>query len=543
MENYRIRPILIVLLLMAGILMGLYINKGVGKSQVSLEGGSKFDEVMWYVGNDYVDKPDAQKLQDEAIASMMEKLDPHSAYISLDEFNEVNDPLLGSFDGIGVQFRLEKDTIAVVSVIKGGPSEKVGILAGDRIVYVDDTLVASKKLTNEDVMRKLKGSKNTKVRVRVLRHGVEGLLDFTITRAAIPTYSVDIAYMLNESVGYLKLSKFSATTADEFKKGIRDLKAQGMQQLVFDLRGNTGGYLSAAVNIVDEFLPKGSLIVYTEGRNRPRQYMKAQRRGMLEDIPVAVLIDGESASASEIVAGALQDNDRGTIIGRRSFGKGLVQEQIMLSDNSAIRLTVARYYTPIGRCIQKPFDGDIEKYLLESLERYENGELFHPDSIHFADSLKFTTPKGKTVYGGGGIMPDIYVPLVDDSMEYYFNRIVNKGLVYQYAFDYTDKHRKQLQQYKTVKAFDQSFAVSDAMFEALVKMAEEKGIKGTEEQLQVARRKANTLLKAYIARNLFDDEGFYPIYAPMDEDLQRAMDFFIFAPTNSDDHADSALPS
>ena len=524
MENNRIRPIWTALLLMAGILMGFYINKGVNRRQVNVEGGSKFDEVMWYVGNDYVDVPEEDKLQDDAIAAMMEKLDPHSAYISLKEFNEVNDPLLGSFDGIGVQFRLEKDTIAIVSVIKGGPSEKVGILAGDRIIYVDDTLVAGKKLTNEDVMRKLKGPKGTKVDVRVLRRDVEGLLDFTITRAAIPTYSVDIAYMLDDSIGYLKLSKFSATTVKEFKQGIGDLRSQGMEKLIFDLRGNTGGYLAAAVDIADEFLPKGSLIVYTEGRNRPRQYMKARRRGMLEDIPVVVLIDGESASASEIVAGALQDNDRGTIIGRRSFGKGLVQEQIMLSDNSAIRLTVARYYTPTGRCIQKPFDGDHEKYLLESFERYENGELFSEDSIHFADSLKFTTPKGKTVYGGGGIMPDIYVPLVDDSTEYYFNRIVNKGLLYQYAFDYTDKHRQQLQRYKTVEAFDKGFAVTDAMFDALVKQAGEKGIKGTEEQRQVARREADILLKAYIARDLFDDEGFYPIYAPMDEVLQRAME-------------------
>ena len=525
MENNKIRPFWVAIILLSGILVGLYINKGViDNPQVNVEGGSKFDEVMWYVGNDYVEVPNTQKLQDKAIAAMMEELDPHSAYVSLDEFNEINDPLLGSFDGIGVQFRLEKDTIAIVNVIKGGPSEKVGILAGDRIIYVDDTLVASKKLTNEDVMRKLKGPKNTKVRVRVLRRGVEGLLDYTITRAAIPTYSVDIAYMLDEVTGYLKLSKFSATTVGEFKNGIKDLKAQGMKQLIFDLRGNTGGYLQAAVDIADEFLPKGSLIVYTEGRNRPRQYMKASHHGKLEGIPVVVLIDGESASASEIVAGALQDNDRGTIIGRRSFGKGLVQEQIMLSDQSAIRLTVARYYTPTGRCIQKPYDEDHEKYLLESYERYENGELFHPDSIHFADSLKFTTPKGKTVYGGGGIMPDIYVPLVDDSTQYYFNRIVNKGLLYQYAFEYTDKHRAQLQHYKTVKSFDQSFAVSDAMFEALVKLAEEKGIKGTEEQMQVARREANILLKAYIARNLFDDEGFYPIYAPMDEVLQRALE-------------------
>ena len=523
MDNNKTRPIWTALLLMTGILMGLLINKGAKRNAPLVEGGSKFDEVMWYVGNDYVETPDAQKLQDEAIAAMMEELDPHSAYITLDEFNEVNDPLLGSFDGIGVQFRLEKDTIAIVNVIKGGPSEKVGILAGDRILYVDDTLVASKKLTNEDVMRKLKGPKGTKVRVKVLRRGVDGLLDYTITRDAIPTYSVDIAYMLDEQIGYLKLSKFSATTVSEFKKAVADLNAQGMKQMVFDLRGNTGGYLNAAVEIADEFLPKGSLIVYTEGRNRPRNYMKARRRGMLEDIPVVVLIDGESASASEIVAGALQDNDRGTIIGRRSFGKGLVQEQIMLSDQSALRLTVARYYTPTGRCIQKPYSGNKEEYLLESYDRYENGELFHPDSIHFADSLKYTTPKGKTVYGGGGIMPDIYVPLVDDSTEYYFNRIVNLGLLYQYAFDYTDRHRQQLKQYQTVAAFDQRFAVTDAMFDEMVRLADERGIVGTEEQRQVARREANTLLKAYIARNLFDDEGFYPIYAPMDEILHRAL--------------------
>ena len=523
MEN-RIRPLWVIILLMSGIIIGLYTNKGAHTKKVEVEGGSKFDEVMWYVGNDYVEEPNAQEIQDEAIAAMMEKLDPHSAYVPLEEFNEVNDPLLGSFDGIGVQFRLERDTIAIVSVIKGGPSEKVGLMDGDRIIYVDDTLVASKKLKNEDVMRKLKGPKGTKVRVRVLRRGVEGLLDYTITRDAIPTYSVDIAYMLDDEIGYLKLSKFSATTVSEFKKGIGELDSQGMKKLIFDLRGNTGGYLSAAVDIADEFLPRGSLIVYTEGRNRPRNYMKARRHGQLEDIPVVVLIDGESASASEIVAGALQDNDRGTIIGRRSFGKGLVQEQIMLSDQSAIRLTVARYYTPTGRCIQKPYGDSHEDYLLESYERYENGELFHPDSIHFADSLKFTTPKGKTVYGGGGIMPDIYVPLVDDSTEYYFNRIVNLGLLYQYAFDYTDKHRAQLKGYKTVEAFDRSFKVTDAMFDALVRLADEKGIVGTEEQRQAARRETDILLKAYIARNLFDDEGFYPIYAPMDEILQRAIE-------------------
>ena len=523
MEN-RIRPVWIAIILLSGILIGLNINKDRTSRKVHVEGGSKFDEVMWYVNKQYVDTIDSQQLEDEAIAAMIEELDPHSIYISQDEFNTVNDPLLGSFEGIGVQFRIENDTIAIVNVIKGGPSEKVGIMAGDRIVKINDSLVASSKLQNEDVMRLLKGPKGTKVKTGVYRRGVEGLMDFTITRDVIPTYSVDIAYMLDNEIGFLKLSKFSATTYDEFKHGIRKLQAQGMKKLIFDLRGNSGGYLNAAVDIADEFLPRGSMIVYTEGRNRPRRDMKARRRGILEDMPLVVLIDSESASASEIVAGALQDNDRGTIIGRRSFGKGLVQEQIMLSDNSAIRLTVARYHTPTGRSIQKPYDSDREKYIYESYERYTNGELFSEDSIHFADSLKYTTPKGKTVYGGGGIMPDIYVPLVNDSTEYYFNRIVNLGLLYQYAFDYTDRHRHELGRYKTVESFDKQFKVSDAMFNELVKRAEEKGIKGTEEQKQVARREANTLLKAYIARDLFDDEGFYPIYAPMDEILQRAIE-------------------
>ena len=514
------------LLLAAGICLGLVFNKTAQglKKEAPVGEFSKFDEVMWYVNRQYVDTIDGQQLEDKAIAAMIEELDPHSIYISQDEFNTVNDPLLGSFEGIGVQFRIENDTIAIVNVIKGGPSEKVGIMAGDRIVRINDSLVASSKLKNEDVMRLLKGPKGTKVKAGIYRRGVEGLMDFTITRDVIPTYSVDIAYMLNKEVGFLKLSKFSATTYDEFKHGIRKLQSQGMKQLIFDLRGNSGGYLNAAVDIADEFLPRGSMIVYTEGRNRPRRDMKARRRGLLEDIPVVVLIDSESASASEIVAGALQDNDRGTIIGRRSFGKGLVQEQIMLSDNSAIRLTVARYYTPTGRSIQKPYDSDREKYIYESYERYTNGELFSEDSIHFADSLKYTTPKGKTVYGGGGIMPDIYVPLVNDSTEYYFNRIVNLGLLYQYSFDYTDRHRQELGRYKTFEAFSNSFQVTDAMFNELVKRAEDKGIKGTDEQKQVARRETNTLLKAYIARDLFDDEGFYPIYAPMDEVLQRAIE-------------------
>ena len=527
MNNKKTCIIYLLLALAFGVLIGLYMSLGNVRKALSMArsgGGSTFDAVMTYINKEYVDTVNIKEIEENAIVAMMDELDPHSQYVSEEEFNAMNDPLLGSFEGIGVSFRIENDTVVIINTIKGGPSEKVGVMGGDRIVFVDDSLIAGVKMKNEDVMRRLKGPKNTKVALRVLRRGVEGLLDYTVTRDVIPTYSIDVAYMLDEEIGYLKLGKFSATTYDEFVKAVRKLRGEGMKKMVFDLRGNTGGFLSAAVDIADAFLPKGSLIVYTEGRNRPRSYMTARRHGMMEDIPVAVLIDGESASASEIVAGALQDNDCGTIIGRRSFGKGLVQEQIMLSENTAIRLTVARYYTPTGRCIQKPFDGDREKYLYESYERYANGELFSADSIHFADSLKFVTPKGKVVYGGGGIMPDIYVPLVDDSTEYFFNRMVNTGIVFQYAFDYTDAHRQELNGYKTVEKFTKSFHVSDAMFETLLKRAEDKGLKGSAEEKRVARKEANVLLKAYIARNIFDDEGFYPIYEEMDDVLQRAIE-------------------
>ena len=443
MEN-RIRPLWVIILLLSGIIIGLYINKGVNTKKVEVEGGSKFDEVMWYVGNDYVEEPNAQEIQDEAIAAMMEKLDPHSAYVPLEEFNEVNDPLLGSFDGIGVQFRLERDTIAIVSVIKGGPSEKVGLMDGDRIIYVDDTLVASKKLKNEDVMRKLKGPKGTKVRVRVLRRGVEGLLDYTITRDAIPTYSVDIAYMLDDEIGYLKLSKFSATTVSEFKKGIGELDSQGMKKLIFDLRGNTGGYLQSAVQIANEFLPKNRLIVYTQGRKSPRQEYRSDGRGSYQQIPLVILIDEASASASEILAGAIQDNDRGTIIGRRSFGKGLVQQPIAFADQSMIRLTIARYYSPSGRCIQKPYtSGDNKDYEEDIMTRYIHGEFFSQDSIKH-EGKEYHTKNGRPVYGGGGITPDIFVAEDTTDVTSYYKQASMSGLIIMYAYSYTDENRGKL---------------------------------------------------------------------------------------------------
>lgn len=513
--------------LFLGVFVSLITENIMLKRNPRVIASSKYDEVMHYINKMYVDTVNTSELEEEAIVAMMEELDPHSQYIPKKEFDAVNDPLLGSFEGIGVQFRIVDDTVTIVNTIKGGPSEKVGIMAGDRIVYVNDSLIAGIKIKNDDVMRLLKGPKGTKVKVKNYRRGIEGLQEFTIIRDVIPTYSVDIAYMLDDVTGYIKLSKFSATTHREFVDAAKKLKKTGMTQLVFDLRGNGGGYLGEAVDIVDEFLPKGSLVVFTEGRYRPKTEYRARKKGLLEEMPVVVLIDDESASASEIVAGALQDNDRGTIVGRRSYGKGLVQEQIMLSDNSAIRVTVARYYTPTGRCIQKPFTGGkLEDYLYESIDRYTNGELFSADSIHVDTTLKYVTPKGKVVYGGGGIIPDVYVPLVNDSTEYYFNKMTNLGILYQYAFDYCDSHRQTLKRYKTVDEFDRSFHVTDAMFNELVALAEKKGIKGNDTEKAVARRNADILLKAYIARDLFDDAGFYPVYRPMDDVLQKALEVF-----------------
>lgn len=525
MKNKVITPILLAVVLVIGVCMGLYISKSNGIATVSKSGDDSLfvNEVFSLINDEYVDTIDMNNIQIKAVTHVLESMDPHSEYIEPKILDDVNDNLHGSFEGIGVSFRIEKDTITIIETIKGGPSEKVGILAGDRIVYVGDTLVAGVKVDNDDAMRLLKGPKKTKVDVKIKRHGVAELLDFTITRDVIPTYSIDVSYMINKEIGFIKLTKFSQTTSNEFVKALKELKSQGMTKLILDLRDNTGGYLGEAVAVADQMLPGNELIVYTEGEHRPRSYIFAHQKGLWEKEDVVVLINEGSASASEIVAGALQDNDRGTIIGRRSFGKGLVQEQFELGDNGAIRLTVARYYTPTGRCIQKPFTGDKTEYLLEELERYASGEMFSVDSIHFADSLKYTTPGGKIVYGGGGIMPDIYVPLQDDSTHYFFNKMANAGILFQYAFDYSDAHRADILKYDDVVEFNDKFIFTDAMFDELMRRAHDKKIKGNEVDKKIARELSEPLFKAYVARNVFGDEAFYPIYEPMDDILQEAI--------------------
>lgn len=521
-------PLLFSIVLAAGLFFGYRIASSNQNNERSVfylpsQKGGKLDNILGFIENDYVDTVDNKVLENNAIKGMLEKLDPHSQYITAEEFNEMNDPLLGSFEGIGVSFRIEKDTITVINPVKGGPSEKVGIMPGDRIVFIDDTLVAGVKIVNRDAMRMLKGKKGTQVAVKVFRRGVDGLTDFTITRDVIPTYSLDVSYMLDEQTGYIRLNKFAATTHKEFMEAAEKLLDRGMKRLILDLRGNAGGYLKAATDIADEFLSEGKLIVYTQGKNRPKSFAFATKQGFFETEPLVILIDEGSASASEIVAGAVQDNDRGTTIGRRSFGKGLVQEQISMRDGSALRLTVARYYTPTGRSIQKPYDGDFEKYHHEPFDRFVNGEMSSADSIHLTDTVKYITPKGKIVYGGGGIMPDVFVPLTSDSSLFLFNRLANSGLIFQYAFDYADTHRKELNAYPSVDHFIRTFNVSESMLQDLLKRASDRGIKYEKAEWKGSREHVSILLKANIARNVFDEEGFYKVYQAIDEVLIEAI--------------------
>lgn len=522
-------PIAFALVLIAGFFLGAAVvrvssvNSGILKG-IESRNYNPVDYVMDYIRREYVDSVNVSDLQQSAIEGILSSLDPHSQYITAEEFNEVNDPLLGNFDGIGVQFRMESDTVYIINTIPGGPSEKAGILGGDRIVTVNGETIAGVKMSNTDVMKRLKGTRGTKVNVGVLRRGVAGLIDFELTRDVIPTYSIDASFITEPGVGYIKLSKFSATTSQELGKALSDLIYEGMESLVLDLRGNSGGYLQTAITVSDEFLTEGKLIVYTQGLNRPKQTATATAKGLFEKGNLIILIDEGSASSSEILAGAIQDNDRGVIIGRRSFGKGLVQEQLSLPDGSALRLTVARYFTPTGRSIQKPYEnGHSEEYKNELFERMAHGELEDADSVKFADSLRFTTPEGRVVYGGGGIMPDIFVPVERDKRYGYYNEILGRGIVYQYAFQYTDRYRKNLKKYNSVAEYDQNFVVDQTMIADFVKFASEKGVAPDWEGLNFIRTDLQNFLKSLIARNIFDEQAFYTIFLRTDKTYQRAI--------------------
>ena len=520
-------PILFALVLIFGIIIGIrLVPRDTVKGNifsVDFSKYSKVGDVLRHIKRDWVDTVNLEKLEEDAIIEILENLDPHSQYISANEFDQANEYLEGNFEGIGVQFRIEKDTAMVIIPIAGGPSDKVGVKAGDLIVIVDGDTVVGSEITSENIMKRLKGKKNTKVNIQVFRRGESQLLEFNITRGVIPTYSLDIAYMIDANIGYIKLSKFSSTTSEEFSDALSKLLNEGMTKLILDLRNNAGGYLQAAIDVADEFLVDKQLIVYTEGKNRATKYAFATKKGKFEQEPVIILIDEGSASASEIVAGAIQDNDRGIIIGRRSFGKGLVQEQITLFDGSAIRLTTARYYTPTGRSIQKPYGNGREEYFNEFHQRFVNGEVFHADSIHFDDSLKFFTKKGKIVYGGGGIMPDIYIPIRNAKELVYYNRLIGRGLIYDFALDYTDANRNSLNQYDNLRKFADNFKVSEAMFNDLISYADSQGLERDTKSINAMKEDIKALLKALIGRNILDNEGFYPTFNEKDEILQEAI--------------------
>ncbi|HNS17109.1 MAG TPA: S41 family peptidase [Bacteroidales bacterium] len=522
-------PLLIILVLLIGIWAGArlvgYMNRTSKPIPIPAMRSDKVMEALRFIEQDYVDSLSGENIREDAINGMLGDLDPHSQYLSAGMLKDANESLVGNFEGIGIEFRIVSDTINVVQVISGGPSEKTGLRSGDRIIRINDTVVAGIKLENQDVIKKLRGPRGTRVKVTVYRPEISGEADFIIIRDVIPLYSVDISYMVDDSIGYIKVSRFSATTPEEFDDALQRLREQGCSKLILDLRGNVGGYLESATKMADEFLDDEKLIVYTEGKNRPRQYMYATHSGRLEDAALCILIDEGSASASEILAGAVQDNDRGVIIGRRSFGKGLVQQQLELADGSALRLTVARYYTPTGRCIQRPYNDGQEAYYEDLLMRLKTGELNNQDSIKFPDSLKYYTPGGKVVYGGGGIMPDIYVPIDTGKFYGYYNQLINKGLIYQFAYDFADRNRdRMLETYPDAGNFIKRYEVDQSLFEKLIAYSEEKGLERDAKGLNSTRAMIANLLKAYIGRNLFNDEAFYPILNQDDKIFLRAVD-------------------
>lgn len=496
------------------------------KAQFATEGGRKFDALLQYINYAYVDTTNENKIVEDAIVAALKELDPHSVYISSDEVKKMNEPLVGNFEGIGVQFNILNDTLIVVSPIAGGPSEKVGILAGDKIVAVNGENIAGIGLKNSDVQDKLRGKKGTKVNVSILRRYTKGLLDFTITRDEIPIFSVDASYMATPEIGYIKINRFAQNTDKEFQEAIDKLKKQKMKHLVIDLSGNGGGYLKTAIQLADELLDDKKLIVFTEGNKNPKQEYYTAVKGSFEKGKVVILIDEGSASASEIVSGAIQDYDRGLIIGRRSFGKGLVQKPFTLTDGSAVRLTVARYFTPSGRCIQRPYEGGKEDYYNELTRRYEHGELMNKDSIQFPDSLKYETINSKrTVYGGGGIMPDVFVPIDTSMYSEYFGLVNRKGLFNDFTLTYMDTHREEFsKKYPSINDFKKSFDAEKELLTDFIAFAEKHDVEPNQDQINTSKVVILNRLKALIARNIWGTSSFYEIANELNNSLSKAIE-------------------
>lgn len=519
-------PFICALFLVIGIYAGSFLNSS-GRSLVP--GGNnennpnKLVNIINKIDEMYVDSVEKKELIDDAIRSILERLDPHSYYISPEEMASMQEPLEGNFEGIGVEFMIQRDTLTVVNPIEGGPSESAGIAPGDRIVEVDGEDIAGKGLTNDKVMKLLKGEKGTPVKLGIERRGAEELLVFDIVRDRIPIYSVVASVMVSDDVGYIKITRFAKNTYEEFVEGVNALKSQGAKKLMIDLRGNGGGYLNSCIPMVEEFLSSGELIVYTEGKSDPRRDYKSRVNGAYRDMDVVVLINQGSASASEILAGALQDQDRSITVGRRSFGKGLVQNEIALPDESALRLTVARYYTPTGRSIQKPYGEGVD-YENDYLERYDHGELLSADSIQFADSLQFKTPAGRIVYGGGGIMPDIFVPIDTVGASAYLSELSYSGSFRNYGFEYVEKHRESLRQYENVDVFIERFDLSNADLEDFYDSAERDGVMKDRFGIEQSKEIIKLRIMAYIARNQFGEEAYYRVMLEDDNIYRVAFD-------------------
>jgi carboxyl-terminal processing protease len=520
---------------MIGFLIGNVVSSQANAQRSNLQNcklfglstSSKIDQLLSILEAGYVDAINMDSLREEVAKEVIKNLDPHSAYIPKEDLEMVNSELSASFSGIGIQFSIQNDTVQVVSVISGGPSEGIGILAGDKIVTVNDTSFTGKTVTNERVMHALRGPKNTKVNIGIMRNGTKDVINFTITRGDIPVHSVDAYFIISHQdtkIGFVRVSRFAENTYNEFITALSHLKAQGATAYIIDLRENSGGYMDQAIRMANEFLSRGDMIVYSEGRAYSRYEAKADGTGRFQHDKLVVLIDNFSASASEIFAGAMQDNDRGTIVGRRSFGKGLVQQQIPFEDGSAIRLTVARYYTPAGRCIQKPYKmGEQENYHQDLMERFEHGEFFSADSVHFADTTTYYTKKGRKVMGGGGIMPDVFVGRDTTLYTAYFNQVVNLAYTYQFAYQYTDRHRKELNQYKTWQELEKHLLDINWVND-FVAFAKSKGIEPNAEQLSISRPLLVRIVNAYIVRNILNDEGFYPLFERDDDITKKAVE-------------------
>lgn len=520
-----ILPILIAASVAVGIIIGNLLNRNTQPvfGRIHPGVGNKISTILHLIDQGYVDSVNTSGIVEQTIPELLKKLDPHTTYIPAKDMLVVQEEMSGNFFGIGVQFSIMEDTVRVIEVISGGPSSKVGLMPGDRIVRVNDSIIAGTSVKNRTVLSLLKGQKNTKVLVGIVRRNFDGELEFEITRGEIPLYSVDVSYMINEETGFIKISRFANKTYNEFMERMQLLDDYGAKKVIVDLRGNTGGSLMAVLQMLDEFLEKGEPILYTEGVNQPRKTYDASGKNTWKDLDVIVMIDEFSASASEIFAGAMQDNDRGLVIGRRSFGKGLVQEQIPLMDGSALRLTVARFYTPSGRCIQSSYDEGNEEYFNHMHERFQHMEQLEADSIHFDDSLKYETKGGRTVYGGGGIMPDIFVPADTAGNSAYFSAIYRKGLIYTFAYAYADEHRDELSGLASADEFDVYLDKNNTLDEFIV-YASEKGIEKNAKGLKASGTIINTQLKAYIARNIMGEEGFYPIIQKIDKTLLKAIE-------------------